>query len=241
MDVRRILAACLLACSCATVSAQAPAPLSLEVPNVTGNATEFIVVRAVTTGVNVRWFAKTPGLNVFPADLLKSSLSTVVTAQKDGQYVLVAYTARGDMPSEPAFCTVTVGPKPIEVVPPPGPEPPPVPPPVPVSGKRSIVLIRETADDTPAVGRMIVGLRSGSCAAYMTSKGHTLDMLDIDSVGPDGKPAALIEQFRPEIVGMTLPVLVVADYATLKLISKQTLPPTATAADVVEAVKKAGG
>jgi hypothetical protein len=239
--MRRIFALLLLAALPVAAYGQAPAPLTLDVPSVSGNATEFIVVRATTTGTNVRWFAKTPGLNVFPADLLKNSLSTVVTAPKDGVYILVAYTARGDMPSEPAFCTVTIGPAPVVVVPPgPGPEPPAPPGPV-ESGKRLVVLIRETADDTPAVGQMLVGLRSGPSAAYLSSKSHTLDMLDIHSVGPDGKPASLIEMFRPEIAGMTLPVLVVADAVTRKLISKQTLPPTATAADVVEAVKKAGG
>jgi hypothetical protein len=115
------------------VVAQAPAKPAVikdhELPSialpdaVSGTKGAFIKVRAETNGSEVRWVAVTPGLNVFPSELLKDSRVTVVTASENGSYVLMAYTALHDMPSDPAYTTVTIG-----GTIPPGPEPPPVPP-----------------------------------------------------------------------------------------------------------------
>lgn len=68
---------------------------------ITGEPGAFIAVRPTTNGKQVPYLATTPGLNVFPADMLRDATSTVVTAQT-GRYQLVAYTAIGDVPSDPA-------------------------------------------------------------------------------------------------------------------------------------------
>lgn len=95
----------------------------LELPQeVTGDVGAFIRVDARTDGKVVYWVALDQGLNVFPNDLLKVPTSTVVTAGKAGKYRIMAYTALGDQPSPPAYCTVVVG------QPDPGPGPGPAPP-----------------------------------------------------------------------------------------------------------------
>jgi hypothetical protein len=109
--------------------APAPNPAPVPTPGATialpaevkGDIGTFIKIDAETNGKEVRWFAATTGLNVFPAELLKNSRSTVVTATAAGSYKLIAYTAVADVPSEPATCLVIVG------TPPPGPNPPPGP------------------------------------------------------------------------------------------------------------------
>ena len=107
-------------------------PVSADLPTiglpveVKGNPGAFIKVAATTNGHEVRWFAATPGLNVFPGEMLKASRATVVYAAEPGEYTLVAYTALGDMPSDPATVQVIVGTPPPPV--PPTPPIPPVPP-----------------------------------------------------------------------------------------------------------------
>ena len=128
-----------------------------------------------------------------------------------------------------------------EVPPGPGPEPPKPEPPVVVSGKRRLLLVHESADDTPEVSRLLVALRAGTAAAYLSEKGHKLSILDDDSVDASGKPAADVEQWRPHFSGLKLPVLFVLDETGKTLIHKQELSAGTTAAQVVEIVKGKGG
>lgn len=94
----------------------------IRVPErVRGEAGAFLRVAATTEGKQVRWVALTPGLSVFPADLLRDSRTTVVVALRPGSYRLLAITAVADELSEPAVCVVEVGSEPA----PPGPEPVP--------------------------------------------------------------------------------------------------------------------
>lgn len=97
--------------------------LPKEVPGIAGT---FIEVKAETDGEIVKWFTATPGLNVFPAHLLKDSKTAVVVALVPGKYDLIAYTAKDNMPSDPSRTTIVVtrlpGPGPG---PGPGPEPNP--------------------------------------------------------------------------------------------------------------------
>lgn len=104
-----------------------PAPVgpSIELPaKVQGDVGAFIKVAAKTNGREVRWFAATAGLNVFPGELLRDSRSTVVTATAAGEYRLIAYTALADVPSDPVATIIVVGTPPN---PPPGPGPGPGP------------------------------------------------------------------------------------------------------------------
>lgn len=134
--------------ACAVGYGQAPAP-TLTLPKaVSGDPAAFIKVSATTNGKIVQWVAVTPGLNVFPAELLRDSLTTVVTGTKSGDYTLLAYTALGDAPSPPALCVVTINGPPI----PPPPVVPPTPPPS--AELQSIVapikLVMATADRAKA-------------------------------------------------------------------------------------------
>lgn len=114
-----------------------------------------------------------------------------------------------------------------------GPQPPPTP------GARTVLLVRETAASTPELARAIAALRAGPQAAYLKSKGHVLTILDDDAVGPDGQPAPLLVKYRPHYQNLKLPALVIADGATV--LSAVSLADTATADQILEAIKKAGG
>lgn len=99
--------------------------LPKEVPGIAGT---FIEVKAETDGEIVKWFTATPGLNVFPAHLLKDSKTAVVVALMPGKYDLIAYTAKDNMPSDPSRTTIVVTRMPG---PGPGPDPEPEPEPEP--------------------------------------------------------------------------------------------------------------
>lgn len=146
------------------------------------------------------------------------------------------------------YVTVSEAPGPVPPpkppVPPTPPPVPPVPPPVPptpVPGQRAVLIIRETADGTPELSRLLVALRSGPQADYLRQKGHTLHILDDDSVDQNGRPSPIVEAWRPHIAGMTLPLLIVIDPATSTPLLKEFIAPTATAEQIVARVKEYGG
>lgn len=104
-----------------------PAGPTLTLPaEVKGDPGAFVRIAATTNGREVKWIAVTPGLNVFPAEMLRDSRSTVVVASAEGRYQLLAYTALDGLPSDPATTTILIGSAPPPQ--PPGPAPPPVPP-----------------------------------------------------------------------------------------------------------------
>lgn len=89
---------------------------------VKGDVGAFVRVPAETVEKEVRWYSPDAGLAVFPVELLKDSKTAVVTATKAGRYRMVAWTAKGDVPSLPAECVVVIGNAPVP--PGPGPDPP---------------------------------------------------------------------------------------------------------------------
>ena len=99
----------------------------LKLPaEVRGEVAAFVTVVAETTGKTVKFYPLDGGLSVFPAALLANPKATVVVAAKSGTYRLLAYTAAGDVPSDPQICRVVIGNgKPDDVKPPPPPPPPP--------------------------------------------------------------------------------------------------------------------
>ena len=105
--------------------------------------------------------------------------------------------------------------------------------PVVVEGPRDVLIVHESAKDTPPFGRLASTLREGTVADYLKSKGHNLLIQDPD----DGSP--IIKQWQAEITGATLPIVIVSDKG--KLISKDALAADATAQTVLDLVKKAGG
>jgi hypothetical protein len=113
-----------------------------------GEPGAFVKIPSETDGKEVRWYSPDKGLQVFPVELLRDSKTAVVTATAPGRYRLIAWTAKGDAPSDPAVCVVIIGDAP-PVPPDPGPNPPKPPdppqPPAPISGKR-VLIVYETAE-----------------------------------------------------------------------------------------------
>jgi hypothetical protein len=99
----------------------------LKLPaEVKGEVAAFVTVLAETSGKQVKFYPIDAGLSVFPAALLANPKATVVVAAKAGTYRLLAYTASGDIPSDPQICKVIIGGgKPDDEKPPPPPIPPP--------------------------------------------------------------------------------------------------------------------
>lgn len=142
------------------------------------------------------------------------------------------------------LCLVHVGG--VPPVPPPRPEPPvppePEPPPNPQpAGARNLLIIRESANDTPLQSLMFNGLQAGKQSIELRAKGHACFVLDDDAKGPDGQSSPLVESWRPHFTGMAFPVLIIADKATGKIVHKQSLDAGASADDVMAILKLHGG
>lgn len=118
---------------------------------------------------------------------------------------------------------------------------PPPPPPPPESGERTIFIVHETEDDTPAQAMTLVALRAGPQATWLRSQGHKLYVLDDDEGDGRGNRAPLLVRLDPYIKDVPLPALVVCDTATGKVLAKQTIPAGTSADAIVEAIKEAGG
>ena len=129
-------------------------------------------IKIETNGKTIRWIVP-PELDSFREfDPDPSVIRLIVVGYADGQYRLVAYTAIGDVPSDPAICVVVVGKGPGPVPPvPPGPDPPI--PPIPIAGLR-VLVVYESA--TPGDTAKIVG--SATVRDYLNAK---------CAKGPDGK------------------------------------------------------
>lgn len=98
----------MIALMCMLALSQAPTP-KVEIPaEIKGEPNSFITVMPTTNGKSVKYAYLDKGLNVFPSSLLANPIATVVTAPR-GKYRLLAYTALGDMPSDPVIVTINVG------------------------------------------------------------------------------------------------------------------------------------
>lgn len=98
-----ILASCLL-----IFSQDITLPETIKAPVGT-----FVPITANTKGEDVVFVTLDPGLSVFPSNLLVDRKTTVVVAAQEGRYRVLAYTAIGGKPTQPAYTTVVVGnPKP---------------------------------------------------------------------------------------------------------------------------------
>ena len=122
-----------------------------------------------------------------------------------------------------------------------GDSPDPPDPPEPESGSRYVLIVRETANDTPQRSGEFVKLRSGTAADYLTNNSHQLYILDDDAVDGDGAEAPLLRQYRSEIQSAGLPALLILDGKTKSLIKAQQLPRGFTADNVIERIRETGG
>lgn len=107
----------------------------------------LIKITATTDGKVVRWINGSLDADLIP---MESGLSAIFSSPNPGKYLIYAYTAAADVPSEPAQCLVVVGdpgPGPAPPIPPAPPVPPPPAPPGPLDplvGKLSVAYGLET-------------------------------------------------------------------------------------------------
>jgi hypothetical protein len=166
---RLTLFAVLLVHAIIPARAAEPDAVTLKVPaEVKALPATITEVRAETTGKVVKWVALTPGLSVRPID----DGRVLLVSGPTGRYELLAYTASGDVPSDPARCVVVIG-EPPEPKPPKPPDPKP-PPPDPLRAKLKAAfdsdaappeLKREHAKDLAALYRAAARLAEDTAVA----------------------------------------------------------------------------
>lgn len=181
---------------------------------------------------------------LFPPEIAKQATGRVFTSVTPGRFRVECWNAKGDVASDIAITWVhvvgTVPTPPVVppvVVVPPGPEVPPVPPVV--AGPRQVLILRESANDTPAMGRLINSLQAGKGREYLKSKGHSGFVLDVDAKGPDGQVPANVAAWKAAL-NTVLPVLAILDEKG-GVIYKTTLTDDATADNVLDILKGHGG
>ena len=159
----------------------------------------------------------------------------VFAASEDGKYKIEVWNAKDNVPSDIYVCWVTVGkgipdPIPPPPVPPPGPNPPPVPS---VAGSRVVLFIHETRLASHTLNSQLNLLRRGPSAEFLTSKKHDLRILDVEEDDGSGGDAVTLKNFKPYWEGKTLPVLVIYDPSTKKVLLSESVSNTITADGVV--------
>jgi len=93
---------------------------------IAGRVGQYVVIKPTQlNGKAVKYFTSSPGLEVFPSDLLADKTATVVSSVLPGKYTLIAYTALGDIPSDPALIEVIIGNPSPNPTPPSPPQPQP--------------------------------------------------------------------------------------------------------------------
>lgn len=163
------VALALLAFAAGTATAQ-KLVLPKEVRAEEGN---FALIAADTDYTKIVWVSMHPSLKVVPPDLLKDPRRTMLTGKR-GTYTLMAYGAKGDTPSQPAYTTVVIGVPDPTPEPGPGPTPPtppePGPPaPIPAPGFRALIVY-ESADLASLPPAQLAVMYSGRVRDYLDAK-----------------------------------------------------------------------
>lgn len=170
---------------------------------------------------------------LFPPDVAIQARGKVLSASKPGLYKVECWNAKGDVPSDIATCWVHVLGTPPEVDPAPTPKPKPdvvTPPPV-VAGPRTVLIVRESATDSPSDARMFASLQAGQAHQYLKSKGHSAYVLDDDDPLGAKWVAAL---------GIALPAAAILDDKGV-VVFKFSLANGATADELLAVLKSKGG
>jgi hypothetical protein len=128
-------------------------------------------------------------------------------------------------PAKSGSCVLEVAGIPI---PPPKPDPPPV-----TVGKRRVILIKESSEETSAISDMYVLLRKplGEVNKYLTTKGHLLDILD-----PQNTKQKWLDALTAK--GLTAG-MVIADFESSAVIAVVEFPKSP--AEFMSALKANGG
>lgn len=130
-----------------------------------------------------------------------------------------------------------------------GPQPPPpnviVPPkPIPhpvTAGSKRIVVIRESLEPSPEMGRLIVLMQSGPIGDYMAAKGHKFESFDKDAKDENGQPSAYVKKWLDAIGTTEIPTAVIVDIATETIDAIRPLGKEPTAKALLDIAKEYGG
>ncbi|VTS00576.1 hypothetical protein [Tuwongella immobilis] len=164
------------------IPARADPMISLP-PALTAQPGRLLRVTAETEGKLVRWVV-TGEADLIP--LNESGKSAIFSAAVPGVFKVIAYTAKGDIPSEPAVCVVTVG----NPTPPAPPTPPiPVPPADPLAAELRALL---AADSSPEKGKHVESLCELYRQAQLTA--------DDPAVGTAGALAEILKRSSAALV-----------------------------------------
>lgn len=103
-------------------------------------------------------------------------------------------------------------------------------------GPRRVLIVRETADATPQLNGELVLLRKDPIAAYLTSKGHTLDILDLDAKDKDGNPSVAVTEFKTNYANLKPPALLVIS-KDKRVVHAEALPVGVKASAILDTIK----
>ncbi len=121
----------------------------------------------------------------------------------------------------------------------PNPTPGPTPNPTPAPGKKTAVILRESADQDAKLALAVTALRNPSnpTAKWLKDQGHQLLILDDDQATESGS-LSTVGKIQAAAQGKSLPLVAVLDHGGAVLL----VEPFAGSADfVAELVKRAGG
>lgn len=174
----------------ASLATAAPPTLTAP-PEVKGDVSAFVVVKATAAGAKwVKYVPLDSGLSVFPSDLLADKTVTVVVAAKAGRYRVLAYTGTDEGGAEAVTVLVIGdgGTKPTD--PPVKPiDPPPAP-----GTKQHFMIVRANGPIQPAVEAAM----NLPAWAEVKAAGHTYADLPFDSLTDDAK--AKVTQTLPAVL-----------------------------------------
>jgi hypothetical protein len=106
------------------------------------------------------------------------------------------------------------------------------------SGPRTVVVLYETENVTPAFSQELVLLRTGANESYRAEKGHRILALDDDSKGPDGQPTPIVAKLNAENVAPPAVFVLAGE----KVLAKQTIRnQDGAAAEIMGVLRGAGG
>lgn len=241
----------LLTLACGYASAQAPTPVPKPVPKIEGLGIVPVgqEIRLKVTGLPApknleEWIQRVsvlvdaPDGGEFVADAESvlgvgtgsAGIRIFFSATKGGTYVLILHDGNS---GTLATKRITVGP----VVP----VPDPLVPPAPVAtGRRVILLVREAREVTPAFNLTELELTSGDSWKYLVSKKHDLLILSDDRQMPSSYPPIAQAAFQ-KAKGLSLPAIAILDPASWAELYVGAVDKNATAAQLVDLIKKYGG
>jgi hypothetical protein len=231
---------CLLLASSASAE---PPKLSITGPSsVTAGSAVFMQLE--TDAVAIDWLVFPPNANAVPLCLYQGMTpdgkpilrwALFFSSPTPGTYTFAAVGTKQDQLGK-AIHTLVNGKAGPEPNPDPGPNPDPTPEPIP--GKRFVLVVRESAQQTPAMAETLMGLR-----AYLLLQSDTYRFEDPDLKDSTGKTPPWLASYLAKIQAakVALPVMVVAepDGGGNKVIAIVPLPNSSD--EAIAAVKKAGG